>query len=261
LTPRLALLARLQRQVLRGFAQGSEIREGEAFRVHIWPTADPFYRNRALPRRRPRAWPAAIAEMVQVFRAAERTPRLEFFEELWPDLPEALEHAGFACEMQAPVLAAEAPPDTAAPTDGVTLLDAASPDALLRAYMRNAAAQFDMRDGPDADQEARQLAREIAAGRTMAAACIEDGEPVAGGCLVGLGAEAELAGVWTASGHRRRGHALAVCKALLDRFLAGGGELVWLSAGGQGSERLYRRLGFLPVGTQLNYALPAEGAR
>lgn len=241
----------------RGFAQGGEARDGDGFRVHLWPEAAPFYRNRALPRRRPASWPAAIAEMVDIFRAAGRTPRLELIEELWPDLPAALEQAGLACEMRAPVLVAEALPDPDADTDRVTLLDAATPETLLRAYMLGAATAFDMHDAMDAGNEARQLALEIAGQRTLAAARVEHGEPVAGACLVGLGAEAELAGVWVAADRRRRGHALAVCHALLCHFLAGGGELVWLSAGDEGSERLYRRLGFRTVGTQLNYALPA----
>jgi predicted GNAT family acetyltransferase len=100
------------------------------------------------------------------------------------------------------------------------------------------------------------MAREIASGTTMTAVCRIDGEPVAAASLIGVGAEAELAGVWTAPRHRRRGLAEAVCRRLLTGFAARGGELVWLSAGNATSERLYRRLGFEPVGTQLNYARP-----
>ena len=41
-------------------------------------------------------------------------------------------------------------------------------------------------------------------------------------------------------------------------YFGQGGELVWLSAGGEGSLGLYHNLGFREVGTQLNYALPAS---
>ena len=91
-------------------------------------------------------------------------------------------------------------------------------------------------------------------GATLCAASLSDGRPVSGASLIGIGAEAELAGVWTSEDARRQGRAEAVCRALLGRYFGLGGELVWLSAGDGDSARLYRRLGFRPIGTQLNYA-------
>ena len=43
------LLARLERQIRRGLARGSEVREVGPFRLYLWPRPEPFYRNRALP--------------------------------------------------------------------------------------------------------------------------------------------------------------------------------------------------------------------
>ena len=89
---------------------------------------------------------------------------------------------------------------------------------------------------------------------TICAASLVGGRPVSGASLIGVATDAELAGVWTLTHARRQGRAEAVCRALLGHFFEQGGELAWLSAGGNHSERLYRRLGFIPVGTQLNYA-------
>ena len=79
-----------------------------AFRVHLWPNADPFYRNVAVPIEPTSDWQTAIAAMVRAFETAGRTPRLEFFAELWPDLPSALEAAGFVPERRGEVMAMEA---------------------------------------------------------------------------------------------------------------------------------------------------------
>jgi ribosomal protein S18 acetylase RimI-like enzyme len=253
LTADLDLLRRLERQVHRGFARGSEIRETGAFRVYLWPRPEPFYRNRALPVAEPADWAPAIAAAVEAFAALGREPRVEHFAELWPSLPRALEAAGFQGEAT-PVLARSRPaPHGTDPA--VTLLDGATPQALLAAFLDGAHTAFGGA-APDAGELA-QLGRDLAEGATLAAARLEDGRPVAGACLIGVGAEAELAAVWTRPDHRRRGHASAVCAALAGTFLARGGELVWLSASGPGSLALYEKLGFRPVGTQLNYARPA----
>jgi predicted GNAT family acetyltransferase len=60
--------------------------------------------------------------------------------------------------------------------------------------------------------------------------------------------------VGTRPAFRRRGLAQAVCRRLLDTYFAGG-EMAWLSAAA-GAEPLYARLGFRPVGTQLNFGNP-----
>ena len=80
-------------------------------------------------------------------------------------------------------------------------------------------------------REVTQMGRELASGTTMTTVCQIEGEAVAAASLIGVGAEAELAAVWTAPRYRRRGLAEAVCRRLLTSFAARGGELVWLSAG------------------------------
>jgi ribosomal protein S18 acetylase RimI-like enzyme len=137
----------------------------------------------------------------------------------------------------------------------VRILDAATSPALAEAFLLGIQAAFGAPPPPDPG-ELDQLRRDLAEGATLAAAWLEDGRPLAGACLIGLGPEAELAGVWTDARRRRRGLATAVCAALLRRFFAAGGEVAWLSAAGEGSEGLYRGLGFARVGTQLNHGPP-----
>jgi hypothetical protein len=255
--PDLALLARLQRQLRRGFATGSERHPTGAFTVYVWPHSDVFYRTRALPVARPRAgWREEIRAMLKPFAAVGRVPRLEIIEELWPDLPRALLDAGFACEMRAPILVAE-PGSAGEDEDGVAaLLDASTPQERLAALIATAEATYGMPAREPPAGELAQLPRELRDGTTIAAACLDGGRFVAGASLIGVAEEAELAGVRSAPGHRRRGLAAAACRRVLARFARLGGELVWLSAGDEGSERLYRSLGFRHAGTQLNMVRP-----
>jgi ribosomal protein S18 acetylase RimI-like enzyme len=182
-------------------------------------------------------------------------PRIELFAELWPDLATALERAGWECEATAPVLALDARHFALRPlpTD-VVLLREGAPRTLVRDFIHAAEAVFEMPASAENGSEIDVLARDLASGATISAASLVDGRPVSGASLIGVGAEAELAGVWTRAEARRQGRAEAVCRALLGHFFDQGGEVAWLSAGDGHSERLYRRLGFIPVGTQLNYA-------
>jgi GNAT superfamily N-acetyltransferase len=233
------------------------VRDVGPFRLYLWPRPEPFYRNRAIAAGpSPPDWGPAVAGLLAAFAAANREPRTESFPELRPGLAEALEAAGLRREAEAPAMAlaaADGPSSRGATAGAVRILDAATPPTLLEAFLCGVQAAFGAPPAPDPGELA-QLRRDLAEGATLAAAWLEDGgRPVAGACLIGLGPEAELAGVWTDARHRRRGLATAVCAALLRRFFAAAGELAWLSAAGEGSEALYRRLGFARVGTQLNH--------
>lgn len=257
-----ALLARLADQFAAAVADGSEVHDLPGFRVHLWREADPFYRNVAIPTGPACDLPPAIGVMTALFEAHGRIPRLEFFAELWPGLAGALEAEGFTLERRSPVLvldASRAPAPAAAPR----LLDAGTPTALLGAFLAGVAAAFAEPAMTPAPGELDRFARGLREGGIAAAAVLTvAGEPVSGASLIRTGPVAELAGVWTMPGWRRRGLARAVCASLLARFFATGGEIAWLSAGDAASEALYRSLGFLPCGTQLNYArLPSAAAR
>jgi ribosomal protein S18 acetylase RimI-like enzyme len=255
LTADLALLQRLERQTHRGFGRGSAVHDTGAFRIYLWPRPEPFYRNRALPMAEPARWQPAIERLVAIFAHAGREPRLEFFAERWPTLPPALQAAGFVLESRAPALVLATPPADTQPAGEI--LGPGCPPALSATFLAGVQTVFGA-PPPTDPGELVQLRRDLEQGVTIAAMLWLDRQPVAGASLIGVGAEAELAGVWTRPEHRRRGHAQAVCARLLRHFFGRGGELVWLSAGGEGSEGLYLKLGFGRVGTQLNYALPAS---
>jgi ribosomal protein S18 acetylase RimI-like enzyme len=255
-------LHRLQHQFMAAMTPGSRLHDTPGFRVFLWPEGDLFYRNVAVPVAVPADWDAAIARLREVFDRQRRIARLEFFQELWPELPAALERAGFAREMTAPAMMLTAPeltPEPARPPGAaVTFLTAAAPDALLEAFLALQATVFQELSAVTEPAELLRLRTALGRGESIAAMVLEDGEPVAAGSLLGIGAAAELAGVATRRDRRRRGLAERVCRRLVERFFAAGGELVWLSAGGAGSDGLYRKLGFRVVGTQLNYVLPTE---
>ncbi|HEX6011194.1 MAG TPA: GNAT family N-acetyltransferase, partial [Geminicoccaceae bacterium] len=131
----------------------------------------------------------------------------------------------------------------------------------LAAFLAGAAEAFGEQAAVSASGELERFADGLRQGALAAAMVPADREamPISGATLIRAGGVAELAGVWTRAGWRRRGHARAVCALLLERFFAEGGDVAWLSAGGTASVGLYRSLGFWPCGTQLNYARP--GAR
>jgi predicted GNAT family acetyltransferase len=61
----------------------------------------------------------------------------------------------------------------------------------------------------------------------------------------------ELAGVATRPAFRGRGIATAVTAALTEAMFARGARSVWLEYEGDGSRRVYERLGYRPEGTRL----------
>ena len=207
-----ALLERLERQTHRGFGRGSAVHDTGAFRIYLWPRPEPFYRNRALPMALPIRWRPAIERLVAIFARAGREPRLEFFAERWPTLAPALQAAGFVQESRAPALVLAAPPGDGDPA-GEILGPGCAP-ALSAAFLGGVRTVFGA-PPPDDPGELVQLRSDLDEGVTIAAMLSMEGRPVAGASLIGVGAEAELAGVWTRPEHRRRGHAQAVCARLL----------------------------------------------
>ncbi len=251
--------AAIEAQLLDALGRsGAELVEAGGFRVHLWHRADPFYRNVAVPVVRQDDWPAAIRLMDGIFRAAGRRARLEFIEERWPDLAAALVDAGFVRRQRMPVMVLDRPGEGAGASD-VELLGPGSPPEVVAAALEalNAAFGQAMAEATLAVETA-QLVAELEAGHCRVAVVRRAGQPVAGACLIGAGqGAAELAGVWTAVSHRRQGLGTAVCRALLDGFLAGGGRFAWLGAHDDAAHGLYARLGFRPVGHQVDFSGPA----
>jgi RimJ/RimL family protein N-acetyltransferase len=259
--------AAIESQFLDAVARGAEIVETPAFRVHLWPRPGPFYRNVAVPTRRPADWRPAIAAMQAAFVDAGRVPRLEYLQDRWPDLGAALDVAGLVETGRLRVMVTREPPATAPDGPPVQFMDMVPSRGHLEAYLLAVQQAFEQPTDPQAlAGELAQLRAEIAAGgcqvATIAAA---DGSILAGASLIGIGRSgpgagsriAELAGVWTAVAERGRGLATRVAAGLVDRFVAGGDALVWLAAETERTAALYARLGFQPIGWQRNYSAPA----
>lgn len=245
-------------QLRRGMAAGSRTLTVPGFELFIWPEGDLFYRNRAVPSGAEAAGARSIAAMVEAFAAQDRIPRVELFAELWPDVASGLERAGFGLEMRAPALVLASGPTPPARAAGSRLLRADASPATIVAFLAGARAAFGATAAEHDAADASQLRRDLGSGASIVAACGAADRPLAGATLIGVGADAELAAVWTRPGYEGRGHARDVCRLVLSHFFAAGGELVWLSAAGERSLRLYQGLGFRRVGTQLNYALPIK---
>lgn len=245
------LLRRLASQFATAVANGSVVHDAASFRVHIWPTADPFYRNVAVPIEPTSDWPQAIATMQRVFALAGRTPRLEFFAELWPDLPAALDAAGFVTERRSEVMAlAAAQLVPSSVPIGPRLLDGTVPWPLLAEFLAGAGEAFGEAASVQSPGELERFADGLRRGTIEAAAVLEAARPVSGASLTGRAEVAELVGVWTCPAWRRRGYARATCTLLLQHLFAAGGALAWLSAGDTASCSLYRSLGFQPCGAR-----------
>ena len=260
-------LAAVEAQFLGAAGGAGQIVATPGFRVHLWTTADVFYRTVAVPVARPVAWDPAVALMLGVFEAHGRAPSVEYAEERWADLGPALERAGLAREARLTSMACTAGTMARAmPLAGdwsVRRLDGSTAVSTLCAYLAALHAAFEQSlSRAAATQEAAGLQRALAAGRTrILIAEAADGSTVAGANLVGIGPApgiggtvAELAGVWTSRAARGHGLARSVTSALLHDYFAAGGGLVWLATDDARARSLYAGLGFRPIGHQLRYS-------
>lgn len=66
---------------------------------------------------------------------------------------------------------------------------------------------------------------------------------------------AEVAGIGTRPVYRGRGIAAAVTAALTEAVFARGARSAWLEYSGDGSRRVYERVGYRPRGTRLYVSL------
>lgn len=206
-------------------------------------------------------WAGAIAAMQAVFAQYGKRPRLEYIADLHPDLGLALEQAGLVCESRTPVMVLHtadlAPPPLQNPLAHYRPL-MADDDSLLRAYLMNQSIAYGGFGGQNALEWLPNLQHSLANGGLMGAVLEQAGEVVSGATIQIGGGMGELAGVWSAPQWRGRGLAFALCQQLLVEYTAVGYTHCWLSAA-EGAQRLYEKLGFVYVGTQLNYGRPTAG--
>ncbi|MGF6226080.1 ribosomal protein S18 acetylase RimI-like enzyme [Inquilinus ginsengisoli] len=245
------LLQRLVPNTLAAATEGRQRADVGPFALFVSEASDDPIQSFAVPVAPAPDWRPAVAELQQAFDAAGRRFRVEFFRELHPALSPTLYAMGYEREMEAPLMILHRDayrPAANSPAHLLTAEDETALDGLM--LVQHEAFDQPLDAAGAADFRAR-LRQGLARGSRRAALVRLDGIPAASGLLLIGGDTAELAAVGTRPAFRRRGLAEAVCRRLLDAYFDGG-EMAWLSAAA-GAEPLYARLGFRPVGTQLNF--------
>jgi ribosomal protein S18 acetylase RimI-like enzyme len=240
------------------------------------PDTDSPYINYATPL--PGAEPTGpdVAALIAAFRERGLKPRLEFAPEAAHAVEPALRAAGFTTEevheylvctpetLKVPNFAALPESDTA--SDGsprtvgtpryvaqlvetpVTDEDYASLDGAL-----GEAFTGEFASSPQGVARLRRLQETGGAVRFVRA---PDGSCAGGAaCSPPAVGTCELAGVGTRPAMRGRGIAAAVTAALTEAMFAQGAASVWLEYSGEGSRRVYERIGYRPQGTRLYMSL------
>lgn len=251
------LLMRLQDALIESTRPSRQCTEAGGFVVMLTPSDPLVWINYAVPMSSRSSSVVGVREMAEVFRQHERTPRLEFFAELWPEVGSALEAEGFTCEKRMPIMILRRDEWHGWPQSheiGPVDADSFRPLGGVLAEAFGAPPQ----DEPQGQVEDDPFFQRIAKGHTLAAIVRVDGEIVGGGFAVGTKEIREVAGIGTAAAHRRKGIAAAVIASLLDQFFGDGGEIAWLTPGDIGAQSVYERLGFRTIAEQVCYELSCE---
>ncbi len=236
--------AELQRALVAGLLSADCPHVGP-FVVLLDAASDNPLRNYAAPARPDSPTPDELDALIAKFGAHGRRPRLEYVEP-HEGLTAAIRAAGFVTVQSLPLMALGSRGAAAADVPGIEVGDA-GPDELLGAAAVQVAAYGDD-EAPE--QSARRLARTLASGGGVVVARDRDS-----GRIVGAGMYpaptlgfAELAGVATRDGFRRRGIGAAV-SAELARSAERRGAHPFLQAGGADEQRMYARIGFETCGS------------
>ncbi len=225
----------------------------EGFDVFIHQDSDDYFLSFAVPKQKANS--KAIQAMMQVFKKHNRRARLEFFHELHPDLASLLEAEGFNLDMRAPVMVLSKDAFTVTLPQNKAVyrqLTAANEEALKTALRQQSIAYGGLGDDSSLVWLEGMLAglkQEI----VLVSVLELEGVFVSGAAIQIGGGVGELAGVWTHPDFQKQGLAFELCAQLLPDYFKSY-DLCWLSAA-EGAERLYEKLGFETLATQLNYGL------
>jgi ribosomal protein S18 acetylase RimI-like enzyme len=226
-----------------------------AFKLLLDPINDFAGMNWATPLK-PDPSKSEISELCEAFNAHSRTPRLEFIAENWQGLARTLEAAGFCIEGQAQdIMLVTRETFQAFKAEGVRVqfLEPSDPETLFQNYLETQTQGFGYSTDPPTNDQITDWHNQIRQGRRAALAFL-DSRAAGVGTMLGTKL-AELQGVTTVPDARRRGVAGSVSSALVAGGFEAGAEAVWLSVEDDGARACYAKLGFLVIGTRLNYSL------
>ncbi|MDH6136774.1 ribosomal protein S18 acetylase RimI-like enzyme [Kitasatospora sp. MAA4] len=246
----------VQRFAVANLRRRPSVVETAGFVAGFDPGTTSPYINYATPL--PGAEPTAadVAALVAAFRERGLKPRLEFAPDAAPAVEPALREAGFTREAvheyllctPATLVVPKAGPgrpvvEIPATDEEFTAIDGALAEAFSGEFASS-------------PEGAARLRRTHESGGAVRFVRAPDGS-CAGGALTSAPAvgTSELAGVGTRPAFRGRGVAAAVTAALAVAMFADGVQSVWLEYSGEGSRRVYERVGFRPHGTRLYMSL------
>lgn len=200
-----------------------------------------------------------VAALVTAFRRRGLTPRLEFAPQAAPAVEPALREAGFATEAVHEFMvctpATLAVPFPGSPAGAVHIVETPVTDADYTAIDAAQSEAFGAESTPSPGGAAR-LRRTQDNGGAVRFVRAPDRECAgAASCSPPAVGTAELTGVATRARYRGRGVATSVTAALTQAMFDRGAGSVWLEYSGDGSRRVYERVGYLPGGTRLYMAL------
>jgi predicted GNAT family acetyltransferase len=194
------------------------------------------------------AW--SLETIRKAFAAEGRWLSVELIEEANPGLAEALTEHGMTIASRPPLLVAE-PGDVLLPEfpDSVTA-------SVITSAEEHAEAAAVAAEAYETEDAASPFQLDPTNGATVLIR--QHGVPVATASWTAIAdGVTEIAGVGTLHSHRRRGlGALATAYATHQAFTLGGANVAWLTPGDDGSDRLYRNLGYTPQATAVHLGDP-----
>lgn len=208
-----------------------------------------------------------VAALIAAFRERGLRPRLEFAPDAAPEVEPVLRAVGFSTEETHEYLvctpetlrmntAEQATPD-AALRHVAQIVETPATDADYAALDAVLSEAFGGEFAPSAHGAAR-LRRVQENGGAVRFVRASDGTCAGGAsCSASAVGTCELSGVGTRPQFRGRGIASAVTAALTEAMFAQGAGSVWLEYSGEGSRRVYQRVGYQPQGTRLYMSLKA----
>jgi GNAT superfamily N-acetyltransferase len=202
----------------------------------------------------------ALNTLVGEFRRRGRIPRFEFLERFAPDLPAALQAAGFtATARQWSMLCTPGTLHSAPEVAGLDLvtLHPESPSEDIFDFLLTQRQGFDpANEIPPAEEEIRQARVDFLVGGWRAYLARLAGEP-AGVGIFGriIGGVTEVAGIATRVKFRRRGIASYLTAHLTGEAFRAGAITACLTAEDERAGRIYARVGYGLFTTMLAYTL------
>jgi ribosomal protein S18 acetylase RimI-like enzyme len=239
--------------------------ENPSFVAGFDPATPSPYVNYATPL--PGAEPTAreVAQLVAAFRERQLRPRVEFAVATAPAAEHALRAAGFTteevhrylvCTPASLVVPRPRPPVAAAAGGFVPRPRVPRTDEEFAAIDAALSEAFGGEFGPSPEGAARLRRTEEGGGAVRFVPAPGGGCAGAASCSAPAAGTGEVAGVGTRPAFRGQGVAAAVTAEVAAAMFARGAESVWLESSGDGSRRVYERLGFRPYGVRLYLSLP-----